>query len=1008
MNKREIAVEIAEIMGWDIEDVLRRVEFEQAHPGISVKEAWLDANPSADSEIERFYSDTTSYIFDLAVESTREVRQQWRAAVVDALNRQWGGAEAARVLDFGGGVGTDTLYFAKHCRAAYYYDVPGATSTFAMKRFARRGAPITRVTRTSNYGAEFDAVVSFEVLEHLLDPCVHLDELVRLTRPGGLLFLTESFTLVGEDYPSHLPRHKYLAGKLDDLMIERGCRPLQILENRIHTYVKGPRVTVIVPIYNAYDHVRRLLDSIMQTSPGYPVRWMLVNDASSDPRISSLLHDFSATFQGVHEIVDRSENLGFVQTCNSAMTAAESDDVILLNSDTILYDGWARALLQAAYQAPDIGTATPLSNNASCYSMFQYVSPACRLNKMLAQAEMPSLDIPVGVGYCLYIKRELLDRVGMFDPVFEKGYGEETDLCLRAKAAGYRHVLATTAFVYHAGSASMIAANVVNAGESTIAEHERIVSKRYPDFERLVHDFIASGVTEALEYELNARYILHESSRRPSIAMVVHDDIFAAVVGGTTFHIRDLVRDLEQDFVFYFITPEAGKVRVAGYVDGVVHTFVPRTRDYAGLLADLNASVVHIHHLMNFPADFVEAVISWQGPKIFTIHDYYGVCPQYNLINYRQVYCGVPEQDECDRCARKLFGTGYATPMAQRQTFGRLVDSATTVISPSRAALEVFSRAVPVPDEKVRIVPHSFVVHRFDDRIKHRFNSVADRALSVLDAANSAVTGATMRGSVHGAANSTARRPGDSSDSAPRTRSKAQLRVGFIGYSAPHKGTSLLQGIVTACSADPITFVAIGDIGSSARDRSNVVTTGRFRREDAIELIQSFQVDVMVVASGWPETYSYTLTEAWMAGVPVIVGPFGALAERVAETGAGLVMPDYRVQTFVAALRGLLRDEAQLGALKRAVTAVKIQQDYNEYRDLYNQHARNAPVPSRLFSAALEHVANAGPVAVDQVPIVARLVNLRKRIFPVGTVRERMYFFLHDRISRSYAGGVRH
>lgn len=1015
MSERDIAAEIAEILSVNVDDVLNEVESEAVNPGSHVQRAWLNTHPNSDMEIEDFYSHTTSYIFDLMVESAREVRQEWRAAVVEVLNLCWGGAEFARVLDYGAGVGTDTLYFAEMCREAFYYDLPGRTSEFAVKRFAQRGVPISRVTNTEMYGPEFDAIVCFEVLEHLVDPLAHLDELVRLTKPGGMLFLTESFGLINENYPSHLARHKHLSGKLDELMLARGCHPQPVLGGRINVYVKGPNLSVIVPIYNAYDHVCRLLDSIRETTAGYPVTWMLVNDASPDQRILPLLNEFAASYGTACHVVNRVENGGFIQTCNDAMIAVGTNDVILLNSDTLLYDGWARRLLEGAYNDSQIGTATPLSNNVSCYSMFHHVNPINQLNATLAEAEQPDIDIPVGVGFCLYIKREVLDRVGMFDPVFKRGYGEETDLCLRAKAAGYRHVLVTGAFVYHSGSASMIAADVVRKGERTIEEHERVISRRYPDFVPSVRAFIASGVVETLGHDLNRRYIARESVRRPSIAIIVHDDVFGSFVGGTTYHIRDLIRDLEQDFVFYIVTPEASKVRVTAFVDGIMSMLIPSTDDYAHLLAELNPSVLHIHHLMGFPPSFIDAVIQSQVQKIYTIHDYYGVCPQYNLINYRQVYCGVPARNECDHCAKKLFSTGYSAVAAQRYKFQRLIDSVVTVIAPSRAALDEFRKAIIVPEEKVRVIPHPMVTNRYDPIYVHLFDSRSDAASGTLNETETsskpedtaAADIVTISGKKAGPRFKLA--TGEKADGVaniPPKSTKARLRVGFIGYNAPHKGTTLIQGIVAACSNNPIMFIAIGDIGKSAEDRKNLITTGQFRREEATELIKQHRVDVVVIASSWPETYCYTLSEAWMSGVPVIVGPLGAPAERVAETGAGLVMSDYRVESFVAALRKLMKDPAQLAQLKQAAATVSMPCDYREYGQLYRQHIHRSPAPSPLFSTYIDLAIQSNETSLNEVPMIAKLVEMRKRAFPVGTARERAYFWLHNRVSRKYAGGI--
>ena len=65
-------------------------------------------------------------------------------------------------------------------------------------------------------------------------------------------------------------------------------------------------------------------------------------------------------------------------------------------------------------------------------------------------------DLPTGVGFCLYLRRAMLDAVGLFDPAFGLGYGEENDLCLRAARAGWRNLLADNAFVVHTGGRSFV------------------------------------------------------------------------------------------------------------------------------------------------------------------------------------------------------------------------------------------------------------------------------------------------------------------------------------------------------------------------------------------------------------------------------------------------------------------------------------------------------------------------------------------------------------------------
>ena len=1000
MNEREIAAEVADIFALRADATGSEVENAAAHPNNYFRSAPLPNDATGFDDIERFDSAEASSIFSLMLESASEVRERCRAAVVDTLAKKWGDAAGARMLSYGAGIGSDTLYFADKCRAAFYFDMPSIASEFAAKRFMRQGVPITRITSTQTYGPEFDAIVALDVLERPLVALAQLDEMVRLTKYGGMLFLGDSFDIQDQTVPLQAPDRENVSNALDQLMTVRDCRRVCTLEEHIRVYVKGPAASVIVPIYNAYDHVCQLLDSIKNTTAGYPVDWVLVNDASPDPRLSALLRDFAASVDGSCRLVEHERNCGFLQSCNRAMDEAGTADVILLNSDTVLYDGWARKLLEAAYDDPEIGTATPLSNNASCYSMFQHVTPSNGLHSLLAEAELPSLPIPVGTGFCLYIKREVLDRVGLFDPTFGKGYGEETELCLRASAAGYRHVLATQVYVYHAGSASMVPANVIHQGQTTVEAHERIIAKRYPTFVPSVHQFIASGIIEATANDLSKRYVVRESSVRPAIAIVVHDHPLAEVIGGTTYHIRDLIQELEHEFLFYFLTPDANSIRITAYVDGITYSYTPSSTDYLRILTELNPSVLHIHHLLYFPSSFIDAVTEWQGQKIYTIHDFYGLCPQYNLVNYRQMYCGVPEPKECDRCAKKLFGTGYSTPAAQRRTFQRLIDSTSTVLAPSHSALAVFRKAISVPEEKVRILPHPMVPPNYDSGIKHLLAPPPKPAASMGEKGSSKSEiyirprhardiGATHYATVD----------------AMLKLKKARIRVGFIGYNSPHKGTALMQGIIAACADDPIAFVALGDIGQTTKGSKNVVTTGRFQREESVDLIKRYIVDVVVVTSIWPETFSYILSEAWTAGAAVIVGPLGAPAERVVETGAGMIAPDYRVQSFVTTLRQLVSEPDTLKELKLAASAVSPRTDYGEYRELYVRHAHHAPTTTRSFSSSVEKVTSA-VVDLNQLPAVLWLVNLRKRLFPVGSAREKVYFWIHNRITHVYAGGI--
>ena len=157
------------------------------------------------------------------------------------------------------------------------------------------------------------------------------------------------------------------------------------------------------------------------------------------------------------------------------MRAAAGRDVVLLNSDTLVPPGWLEELRAVAYGAPDIGTVTPLSNDATILSYPEPGAAATTMPDLAAAGRLHALarranggaaiDIPVGVGFCLYIRRACLDAVGLLRAdVFAQGYGEENDFCLRARHLGWRHVAAPGVFVAHVGGHSFGARRTASAG----------------------------------------------------------------------------------------------------------------------------------------------------------------------------------------------------------------------------------------------------------------------------------------------------------------------------------------------------------------------------------------------------------------------------------------------------------------------------------------------------------------------------------------------------------------
>lgn len=278
---------------------------------------------------------------------------------------------------------------------------------------------------------------------------------------------------------------------------------------------------VIVPVFGAPEALDACLASLLRTLPP-EARVLLCDDASPQHEVPTLLHAFAQRAKFAVQIERRERNLGFIGNVNLAFTQTAGHDVVLLNSDTVTTPGWLQALATCAVFDERIATATPWSNNAEICSFPDFCRAApmpddADLIAAAAAQDTPSYpDLPTGVGFCMFVRRAALDRVGAFDAAtFGRGYGEENDFCLRVAAHGWRNVLCDTAYVMHRGGASFSIEGHHPGGENLA----RLVA-RYPEYNALVAEFILRDPLQPLRDRLATRLL----ALRPQAAQ---RDLFA-------------------------------------------------------------------------------------------------------------------------------------------------------------------------------------------------------------------------------------------------------------------------------------------------------------------------------------------------------------------------------------------------------------------------------------------------------------------------------------------------
>lgn len=247
---------------------------------------------------------------------------------------------------------------------------------------------------------------------------------------------------------------------------------------------------VVVPVYNGYEDAARCFASLLRHTPTQ-IKILVVDDGGSDRRPIALLDELDREADHVIVVLHRGSNGGFVAACNDAFEATGRSDVILVNSDIVVGPEWSQRLAAAANSSSLIATASTLTNHGSILSVPNRNRPDDRLprgmhpNEAARRVAEASLQlrptIPTAIGHCMYIKRQVLDLVGPFDPEFGTGYGEEVDFSQRAVKAGYRHCCADDVFTFHRGGSSF-----GDGATEQQVRNEAIVDARYPWYRHAV------------------------------------------------------------------------------------------------------------------------------------------------------------------------------------------------------------------------------------------------------------------------------------------------------------------------------------------------------------------------------------------------------------------------------------------------------------------------------------------------------------------------------------------
>lgn len=381
------------------------------------------------------------------------------------------------------------------------------------------------------------------------------------------------------------------------------------------------------------------------------------------------------------------------------------------------------------------------------------------------------------------------------------------------------------------------------------------------------------------------------------LLFITHD-----IGGGTKKHVNDLARQLQKSkLATLTLTSDArGHWQLSAYGQAYRLSY-QGDNAFEELLHDLkqlNVWHVHFHHVLHLP----HAI--WIVPERLgvqydvTLHDYYTVCPSINMIDETKRYCGDSQLDTvaCDRCLRinPLIETQPGLGLEQqlkalggtmahwRNFYFVKLTAARCVFVPSQSTANIVSKYYYLENMQVRAHPEEVVVC-----------------------------------------------------TVPRYQAESHYRIAIIGAIGEHKGYSLLLNCAKASLKKglPLEFIVFGYTVDDQRlaSLSNVHLAGSYTQDELPQQLATWRCQVAAFLSVWPETFSYTLSEACRAGLYPVAFDLGAPAERIRRSGFG------RVLTLTC--EASIINTALLEAVMHVNTMTPTEQRFGyEYADILNDY----------------------------------------------------------------------
>ena len=589
------------------------------------------------------------------------------------------------------------------------------------------------------------------------------------------------------------------------------------------------KTLIIIEMKDLYN-TQHCIENLINTSSNFRVVILNIN-------YSLRLYDTLNQYYIIESIYD--VDIENIYTIIEKITKTYDEVFIFIKDNILPFNNWIKKLVIAAYSNNRIGMVSPISNY-SPISIIDYPNneKSAEITNNISNKDYIETYIPNDS--CIYIKNEVFDELNINTDININNYLYK--IYEKASQKGWKLVFDDSTYVYYENDKqSNKQKDLYNIDKYNTQNQVNLNFANSEAFKTSIDLFD----NENNEYENN-------SFNKKNILIAMHYG------GGVEFTVRDIANSLKDYYNFYMIKAYENKLELYELKNNnliLKEIFNKRyswnsqmifneeyKQIYTYILLNYNINLVEIDHSIFNTFDLAYISKKLDIPVIVAIHDFYYICPTYFLLNEKYEYCGGYCDNVNNNCSVRVEWFDLPANIVKwknqwQNHVQQLFDVSDMIITSTNFTKNMFLEHYPMlKSNDIKIIEHG------RDLVK--FNNIYSMP------------------------------------------NKYQpIKILIPGTISIHKGSEFIKKLKQFDVNNRLEFHYIGQVDKELEEIG--INHGIYLRDQFAKHVYKIKPSFIGIFSICAETYSYTLTEAFSCGVPVLASNLGALKTRIEKNGGG-------------------------------------------------------------------------------------------------------------------------